>query len=327
MMLFASRRRALISMLFFGFLMSVGYTNCSQVSLEKEVPVAFASGKVSLCLQDYKPQAYYFRNLNMANYLDRVLPDNDADGIPDDVEALYGMDPLRRRTFGATLDSVCLNAYGGDKTICEASAGTTCSVAEHKMKYIGMSQCDVKAIAAAQNAIPNSRLEGWDSDHDGIPDFIEILAGTNALVASQTDDPDSDGQTTSMEISNFTNPNFAGSHDSTTDIVSSLTTASDPNCTGDAYQIALDSAPMTTLRPYQSVEFPKLSHGTDDNNFIFAIELVHKTNPTDPQIGRRLVYKLFKMKPDSEPFQIQYLEDTSAAATAIEEIQDGTPND
>jgi hypothetical protein len=310
-------------MTFLGFLMSVSYTNCSQVSLEKEVPLSFASGKVSLCLQDYKPQAYYFRNLNMANYMDRALPDNDADGIPDEVESLYGMDPLRRRTFGATLDSVCLNSYGGDKTICEASAGTTCSLAEHKMKFIGISQCDLKAISVAQNAAPNSRLEGWDSDHDGIPDFIEILAGTNVLVASQADDPDNDGQTTSMEVSNFTNPNYAGSRDSTTAIQSSLTTASDPDCAGDAYQISLDSAPLTVLRPYQSVEFPKLSHGTDDNNFIFAIELVHKTNPTDPQIGRRLVYKLFKVKMASEPFQIQYQEDSSAPAPAVEEIQDG----
>lgn len=323
MMFLGSRRRALITLVFLGFLMTISYTNCSQVSLEKSVPLSIASGKVSLCLKDYKPQAYYFRNLNMANYLDRLLPDNDADGIPDDVENMFGMDPLRRRTFGATLDSVCLNAYGGDKSICEASAGTTCSLTEHKIKFIGISQCDVKAIAAAQNAVPNSRLEGWDSDHDGIPDFIEVLAGTNALVPSQTDDPDSDGETTETEVSNFSNPNFVGMHDPSSMIESRLSATSDANCDGDAYEISLDNAPMTDLRPYQSDEFPKLSHGTDDNNFIFTIELVHKTNPNDPVIGRRLVYKLFKITKGDAPFVIQYQEDTSAAATAVEEIQDG----
>jgi hypothetical protein len=303
--------------------MTVSYTNCSQVSLEKSVPLAFASGKVSLCLHDYKPQAYYFRNMNMANYMDRLLPDNDADGIPDDVEATFGMDPMRRRSFGALLDSVCLSAYGGDKTLCEASLSTTCSLAEHKMKFLGLSQCDLKALAAVQNAVPNSQLAGWDSDHDGIPDFLEVLAGTNPLVPSETDDPDSDGQTSAEEIAAFTNPNFVGVHDSSTMIQSSLTATSDPNCSGDAYLISLDSAPLTDLKPYQSEEFPKLSHGTDDNNFIFTIELVHKTSPNDPQIGRRLVYKMFKVKKYTDPFVIQYEEDQSTAFTAVEEIQDG----
>lgn len=322
-MFIRSRRQALFTLTLIGSILTVCFTNCSQAMLEKVVPLSYASGKVSICLKDYKPKAYYFRNLNMSHYLDRLYPDNDADGIPDFVERDYNMDPMRRRTFGATLDSVCLNAYGGDKTICEASAGTTCSLNEHKMKYIGLSQCDVKAMAAVQNSVPNSRLTGWDSDLDGIPDFIEVLAGTNALVASEVDDPDSDGETTATEIGNFTNPNFAGIHDTESLIQTRLSTTSDPDCAGDAYLVSLDSAPMTKLREYESVEFPKFSHGTDDNNFVFAIELVHKTSPNDSQIGRRLIYKVFNVKNNAEPFLFQYKEDSSAALTAVEEIQDG----
>jgi hypothetical protein len=63
-----------------------------------------------------------------------------------------------------------------------------------------MTDCDWRMLGLDQ--LPTSSATDWgiDSDQDGMPDFIEIIKGTNPAVADMTADPDVDGVDTRKEI-------------------------------------------------------------------------------------------------------------------------------
>ncbi|MGE0526378.1 MAG: hypothetical protein AB7P49_04885, partial [Bdellovibrionales bacterium] len=206
-----------------------------------------------------------------------------------------------------------------DPALCK----TGCTAAEHAEKYMGLSRCDLKALSSPQNPIVDSRMTGWDTDFDAIPDFIEILTSSNALVANELDDADSDGMPTSMEVGAFRDPNHTDSSSPMERIRSELnqkTAPADQPCAGDYYEATLTQGPLTELVPYTSVEYEKLSHGTADNTYLIMVQLAHKTLPSDPDVGRRVLYRYIKVMKDEAPFSYIYDEVTSGSTAAVEEI-------
>ncbi|MEQ1723155.1 MAG: thrombospondin type 3 repeat-containing protein, partial [Pseudobdellovibrio sp.] len=145
----------------------------------------------------YKPQATYAYksyqqtaiNVNRVQYEKNYEPDSDADGISDKEEIKLGFDPLNPRSKGV-LDSLCQRA-GFDVSLCQAPAA--CIKDE---VGIGLNDCDIKFA----NAYFGKTLNGFDTDADQIIDFVEIIRGTNPVIADMQADLDRDGRSNITEI-------------------------------------------------------------------------------------------------------------------------------
>ena len=145
----------------------------------------------------YKPQATYaYRsyqaiaiNLNRVQYENNFEVDSDGDGISDKEEIKLGFDPLNPRTKGV-LDSLCIRA-GFTVNNCVAPPGCT-----QDYKGFALTDCDIKFASTYFG----KTLTGFDTDGDQIIDFIEIIRGTNPVVADMQNDIDKDGINNIREI-------------------------------------------------------------------------------------------------------------------------------
>lgn len=96
---------------------------------------------------------------------DQLLPDSDMDGIADRDEAALNYDPQKARSQFMVLDGICRNGIcTGLENSCEG------------INALGLSKCDVDKL---------SLTDGLDSDSDLIPDFIELLKGTDPVAISE----------------------------------------------------------------------------------------------------------------------------------------------
>lgn len=78
------------------------------------------------------------------------------------------------------------------RIIDETLYGTTSTVGRYTGKK-GLPDCESDAGGyASLNIIEAVREEGWDSDLDGIPDWFEVLTGTDSYAANNNDDRDGD---------------------------------------------------------------------------------------------------------------------------------------
>ena len=143
-------------------------------------------------------------NKNAIKVQNRILRDSDGDGITDDDEInIFHSDPNNSRSMvPGVLDGICKMI--GSKQLCQQERDKiTCN--PNQINNFNMSDCDIK-ILKLDKITSNPNLLGVDSDDDGIPDYIEILKGTNPLTADASIDSDSDGYTNLEEIANGTDP-------------------------------------------------------------------------------------------------------------------------
>lgn len=316
----ARRMRNLTFILILLLACVIGYTNCSRVPLTKDETVYSASGAVGLCVSNYTPKSYFFRNLNVAYSGNKIAVDTDADGLPDALETTLGMNPENRRSHGPILDSVCLKVYGGDPTACTALT-SSCTAKADKTEYAGLNRCDLKALGALSVAT-DTPMTGWDTDLDSVPDFLELLSGTSPLILDNNSDPDSDGKPNISEISGFSNPNVAGAQADSI-IVSALQKTDTPegvDCTGGTYYSAsLIQVPMLSVGPYTDLTTPNLSHDYDENVVLFQVVLSNNADPTNVTNGTKVITKFLKIKPGDLGFRVEYNELTSATRAAAVE--------
>lgn len=116
-----------------------------------------------------------------------LLPDSDMDGIPDRDEAVFGYDPQKARSNFMVLDGICRN---GICTGVEKDCGG--------INALGLSQCDVDKL---------SLTDGLDTDRDLIPDFVELLKGTDPVSISENfRNSDNDGLANYTEILQGSDP-------------------------------------------------------------------------------------------------------------------------
>lgn len=171
------------------------FQNCGDVKLAEKVEgnldlgsTAYR-GKITIdfcpsltAASKYRVSRVSVSNLNAASWNGTMMIDNDADGIPDAIETQLGYDPELRRSFGV-LDGICQD-HGGKDQCTHAAACSTATLAP------GISACDLSAFLAPGSTTP----QGFDSDLDGIPDFLEMLRGTNPIAYDVLADSDHDGR-------------------------------------------------------------------------------------------------------------------------------------
>lgn len=153
----------------------------------------------------YRPDVFSAISLTTLRRDGLLMVDSDMDGVPDVEERALGWDPQSPRSTGVSgvLDGVCARLGGRDA--CQARRNSVVCTPQ-SLNSFGLSDCDYRMLSL--DKLPKKNQDDWgvDSDRDGMPDYIEILKGTNPAVADMTSDPDSDGVVSLEEIQKGTDP-------------------------------------------------------------------------------------------------------------------------
>jgi hypothetical protein len=188
-------------------LILISFQNCSEPEIElaraSEAPEKFIQVKGEFCL----PSGFDLRQFVLVNR--SILPaeggytiDSDEDGLPDSLEIVIGTDPLKKRTDGKYLDSVCFhNTQSG---VCDFDE----SICLNTENELGFSDCDIQALDLYSQ--PQFPL-GYDSDGDGMPDFLELAYNLKLKVDDALLDFDGDGVTNQVEVLQGSHPRLSNS--------------------------------------------------------------------------------------------------------------------
>lgn len=122
-------------------------------------------------------------NTNIVIQGSSILLDSDGDGVADELEIQLGWDPNNARSQGI-FDGLCYHLLKG--TNCTPTNPARCT---QDLGY-GLKQCDADKLAELGAKTP---LTGFDSDSDGVIDYIEIIRGTNPIQSDIGIDSDGDG--------------------------------------------------------------------------------------------------------------------------------------
>ncbi len=163
---------------------------------------ALCSLFVSQTALEYKPETFFAVDLTSLRKGGKIVADSDMDGVDDETEIAEGTDPQNPRSTGVlgVLDGIC-HRLGGVAKCQERRSQIICQ--PNMFNSFGLSDCDYKMLALDR---PNTGSWGLDTDKDGMPDFIEIIKGTDPGTADMLVDPDGDGVTTRDEIIRGTDP-------------------------------------------------------------------------------------------------------------------------
>lgn len=134
------------------------------------------------------------------------LPDSDGDGLPDEDEVKLGTDPTNPDSDGDGLMDGVEVAAGKNPLVVDELKG--CDIGTD-VDRDGLNACEERLLGT------NDCM--GDTDGDGIPDIVEVFAGTNPLQAEGTLDADRDGFDNLDELRRGTDPRsndpaFIGSH-------------------------------------------------------------------------------------------------------------------
>ena len=128
--------------------------------------------------------------------------DSDMDGLLDADEVTLSYDPANPRSqVRGVLDGLC-EKIGGIASCNLAMEQVTCDA--NLLRRDGFSDCDVKIIKNHWQQLNLDDSADWDKD--GVPNFIEIVKGTDPFIDDMNDDPDNDGLSTRFEIMRSKNP-------------------------------------------------------------------------------------------------------------------------
>lgn len=269
------------------------FQNCGDVKLAEKIEgnLDFGStayrGKITVqfCPSLTAPSKYRVSrvsvsNLNAAPWNGTMMIDNDADGVPDAVEAQLGYDPENRRSFGV-LDGICQD-HGGKDQCTHAAACSTATMAP------GISACDLSAFLAPGASTP----QGFDSDLDGIPDVLEMIRGTNPVAYDVLADADHDGQTNLSEYRIGQDQRSSAMVPAADQVTYTVTELSDTCGTGqNVVKIEITNLPLmptssyADTNPYQSMAGDlDLSHDALENVIMIAVE----SKPDNPALKSEL---------------------------------------
>lgn len=284
------------------------YQNCAEVPLQKDLPGEepyYGKGQGEICLSgpyaNYTVDSFYVVNLNIGFKEDKLVLDSDADGLSDGDESALGFDPLKRRSSGGILDSLCSSLTGTNS--CEVIRPGGCTETPN---MLGLTDCDYRSLNL--HSLYSHPQQGLDSDKDGIPDLVEILRGTNPNIRDETDDTDRDQILNSNEILRGTNPIYSDRNASVlTRVLASISKTSSTSCAGgEVWKINIDQIPF--------VRIPEFVDTTDSSNPVGALSLSHAKNENviliylklRPQVGQSgnpmILFKALKINADIPEF-------------------------
>ncbi len=214
---------------------------------------------------NYTLQSLYAININAVFKNNHLKVDTDGDGIPDDIEELYGWDPQNPRSTGM-LDSLCVY-LGGVKADClKEREKYSCEGDAYKL---GLNDCDLKIASK----IFGADLTGVDSDLDGIPDFIEIIRGSHPARVDVFENPSGDGINNLQKITQGLDihsnlKNFPVEEEKKVEIKFSL---SDVDCEEgrEGYEYEIVQAPLIEASPYMGDQtFSSLQREENENSYL-----------------------------------------------------------
>jgi hypothetical protein len=220
-----------------------------------------------------------------------LLPDADMDGVDDATEdATSGFNKLNPRSSGV-LDRLGYDYYNNHNHTLFSPPANCAST------NLGweINACD-KAILAAPT------LNGFDSDGDGIPDYIEAIRGLSPFHANtSSDDFDGDGFSDIQEVAHGTDPQADNAHTYPVDPqfetqVNLRAANSSAGCssTSEAYSFDLQNIPLVHVSAYTEAAHHvfDLSHQTDEN----VILIYYETTPLASGFHKRLYAAVVKVK-------------------------------
>ncbi|MBX2986973.1 MAG: hypothetical protein KF802_03660 [Bdellovibrionaceae bacterium] len=235
---------------------------------------------------DYQPDLYTVINMNMRRENGRLVADSDMDGLSDEMEEALGYDPRNARSSGVSgiLDGIC-ERLGGKAACAARRAAITCN--PNSFDTLGLTECDRKALNL--DSRPGVITPGADSDGDGMPDFVEIIKGTDPGRADMTDDPDNDGRTTREEILRGSDPFL--SDNGILEILlnrNSLTFKANSeasSCQQGDWTLSVDRLQTVRTEPVgaQPGDMAELRHGRDEQ-IVLVVYRLTPTNSLNPEI-------------------------------------------
>ncbi len=129
--------------------------------------------------------------------------DSDGDGLPDRIELEIGTSPTNRDTDGDRLSDLVehllrsegLDPLRNDLEDPDGSWPKECPLPGrgNPNAFPPEQDSDGDGLTDCEEALLRSESTLFDSDHDGIPDLLELAYGTNLLANDALDDPDADG--------------------------------------------------------------------------------------------------------------------------------------
>lgn len=128
----------------------------------------------------------------------QVQVDSDGDGLSDDDEAIRGTDPLAPDTDLDGLGDAIEVRLGMNPQTLDVLNGCNPYLDEDGDR---LNDCEERALGT------DSCMS--DSDGDSLPELVELLAGTNPLIAEGLADADRDGVPNVVEVTVHTDPNSA----------------------------------------------------------------------------------------------------------------------
>ncbi|MBS1152559.1 MAG: Calcium-binding acidic-repeat protein precursor [Myxococcaceae bacterium] len=124
--------------------------------------------------------------------------DSDGDGLIDLQEAELGTRPEEVDTDGDGLSDLFeVRAQGGYDPLAKNV---------YSLGADGGSDPDADELSTFEELRLGTNPESPDTDRDGVPDDIELAAGTNPVAADRTADPDNDGVPNGDELAEHTGP-------------------------------------------------------------------------------------------------------------------------
>ena len=221
---------------------------------------------------DMNPDSFMAVNMTTINKADVLSPDSDMDGISDADEIRLGYDPTNPRSrVSGVLDGIC-EKVGGLATCQSLRSQITCNPT---LFYNYLTDCDVKILGLFNS---QNISQGVDTDGDTIPDFIEIVKGTNPSSADAGSDPDGDTVSNLQEIIHGTDPFTPdlGYPNSLMNLFSTAFVPNLPNCSNGGWQMSVSqtqTSPTLAVSAWPAAQ-SALNHAANEQVLWLGYRLV-----------------------------------------------------
>ena len=251
-----------------------------QLETFKNAQGALCSLVASELSVDFTPDSFFAVNLTTLNQGGILKPDSDMDGIPDDEEEALGFDPANPRSaVDGVLDGIC-KRLGGKAKCQQLRDAITCDSSKFT-NYL--SDCDIK-IMKLDKVTQNPTL-GLDSDGDGLPDFIELIKGTDPLLKDAMNDPDGDGISNQKEINQGSDP-FTPDASFYESLKNRFTVAFNPSsqgCTNGGWDLNISQTSVSQTRSVKNLpaSIGELNHAGTDQVLWVGYRMVPKNSAND----------------------------------------------